>query len=180
MGKPGSGKGTQAKLLSEKIGAPIMASGDAFRALAKEESAVGHKVKSEMEQGYLMPDWFAMYLFQKSVFSLSEGSSVIFDGFGRKLPEAQMVASVLEWLGRELKVVYISVSDENILGRIEKRKGIEGRADDANVPKRLEEFRTYTEPSVEFFRSKGVLVEIDGEPDIAAIHADILAKLNIQ
>ncbi len=180
IGKPGSGKGTQAKLLSEKTNWPVMASGDAFRAIAKEDSAVGHRVKTEMEQGLLMPEWFAMYLFQKSVFSLPETSGVIFDGFGRKLPEAQMVASVLSWLGRKLEVLHVNVSDEHILDRIQKRQGIEGRADDANIAKRLDEFREHTGPSIEFFRSLGVVTDIDGEPSVEAIHADILNKLGIQ
>jgi adenylate kinase len=181
MGKPGSGKGTQVKLLSEKTGWPTMASGDAFRAIAKEESAVGHKVKKEMEEGFLMPDWFAQYVFQKSVFSLPEESSAIYDGLGRKLPEAEMMLKVLEWLGRKLEVVHIDVSDEHIIDRIEKRKDVEGRADDASVMKRLDEFRKYTAPCIEFFRSAGVPVtDINGEPDIESIHADILAKLGIQ
>lgn len=180
MGKPGSGKGTQATLISKLTGWPIMASGDAFRAIAKEKSAVGEKVHTEMASGLLMPDWFAMYLFQKSVFSIPADSSVIFDGFGRKLPEAQMVANVLNWLGRKFQIVYINVSDTHILNRLEKRKGIEGRADDASVAKRLEEFRTHTEPSVAFFRTLGSVIDIDGEPDIETIHKDIVAKLNLQ
>ncbi len=180
MGKPGSGKGTQAKLLSGVAGWPVMASGDAFRAIAKEESAVGRKVSDEMNQGFLMPDWFAMYLFQRSIFSIPAESGVIFDGFGRKLPEAQMVANVLAWLGRKLEVLYINVPDEHILNRIEKRKDIEGRADDASVMKRLEEFRLYTEPSLAFFRESGFVTEIDGTPDIETIHTDIVAKLGLK
>ncbi|MFZ1987767.1 MAG: nucleoside monophosphate kinase [Minisyncoccia bacterium] len=179
IGKPGSGKGTQAKLLSEVTGSPIMSSGDAFRAIAKEDSMVGRRVHEELSQGLLMPEWFAMYLFQKSVFSLSETSSVLFDGFGRKLPEAKMVVDVLSWLGRKLEVVHIRVSDEHILNRIEKRKGIEGRADDQNIVKRLEEYRAYTEPSIEFFRSATSFVEVDGEPDIETIHKDIVSKLHV-
>ncbi len=179
IGKPGCGKGTQAKLLAEKLGQPIMASGEGFRALAKEDTSVGHKVKETIESGLLMPDWFAMYLFQKSVFSLPENSGVIFDGFGRKLPEAELVANVLAWLGRKLEVVYINVSDEHILSRIEKRKGIEGRADDAHASKRLDEFRLFTAPCVEYFRAQGFVIEIDGEPDVETIHKDILKSLNI-
>lgn len=181
MGKPGSGKGTQVKLLSEKTEWPSMSSGDAFRGIAKEESAVGHRVKHEMEEGFLMPDWFAMYVFQKSIFSMPENASAIYDGLGRKLPEAEMMLKVLEWLGRKLEVVHIDVSDKHILDRLEKRKGAEGRADDASVEKRLQEFRTYTEPCIEFFRTHGVpVIDIDGEPDIDTIHADIVSKLNLQ
>jgi adenylate kinase len=179
IGKPGCGKGTQAKLISEKLGVPILASGEGFRSIAKEDSAVGRKVKETIDQGLLMPDWFAMYLFQKSIFSIPENSGVIFDGFGRKLPEAELVVNVLAWLGRKLEVVHINVSDEHILNRIEKRKGIEGRVDDANAVKRLEEFRLYTASCVEFFRAQGVVTEINGEPDVETIHKDIVARLNL-
>ncbi len=181
MGKPGSGKGTQVGLLSKLTGWPSMSSGDAFRAIAKEESAVGHRVKEEMDQGFLMPDWFAMYVFQKSIFSIRDNASAIYDGLGRKLPEAEMMLKVLEWLGRKLEVVHINVSDRHILDRLEKRKGIEGRADDASVEKRLEEFRKYTDPCIELFRNAGIpVIDIDGEPDIETIHKDIVAKLNLK
>lgn len=179
MGKPGSGKGTQAKLLSQKMGWPTMSSGDAFRAIAKEESALGHRVKEEMDKGFLMPDWFAKYVFQKSIFALPETASAIYDGLGRKLPEAQAMLDVLTWLGRKLEVIHITVADESILNRLEKRRDIEGRADDANVAKRLEEFHLHTDPSIDFFRTQGVVIDIDGEPDIESIQKEILAKLGL-
>lgn len=180
IGKPGSGKGTQAKLLSEKTGWNTIASGDLFRALMKEETPVGARMREEIEKGFLAPDWFAMYLFQKSILNYSAEEGVIFDGFGRKVPEAKVVVDVLTWLGRPYKAVHVKVSDEEIIDRLGKRSAVSGRADDHAVEKRLEEYRIYTEPSIEVFREAGALVEVDGEGEVDRIQTDIRSALGIQ
>src|SRR3989344_2873926 len=104
IGKPGCGKGTQAKLLSEKTGWPVFGSGQEFRKIAEESTHVGKKVKQEIDAGILSPPWFAMYLYQKALFSVQEGQSVIFDGFNRKVPEAELVVDSLKWLGRPFAI----------------------------------------------------------------------------
>lgn len=179
IGKPGCGKGTQAKLLAEKTGWPVFASGDLFRAIAQEDTPVGRKVKEENHVGILQPHWFAMYLFLKTLFSIPEGSNAIFDGFSRKVPEAELVIDSLRWLDRPFSVLYLRVSDGEICRRLSLRKEKDGRADDSFVDKRLEEYHTYTEPSVELFRKSGVLIEIDGEQTREAIAAEINAALGI-
>ena len=179
IGKPGSGKGTQAKLLQEQTAWPIHAAGDKFRELAGENTTVGRKLRTELDQGLLMPEWFATYLFQKTALTLSSEDGVIFDGFGRKVPEAQIVMSVLSWLDRSYTAVHIKVSDEEIIDRLQKRSAISGRADDNAIEKRLEEYRTYTELSIDVFRKAGKLIEIDGEGDVAKIHQDIRTALSV-
>lgn len=180
IGKPGSGKGTQASLLSQKTGWPITVSGNLFRALIAGEDHVAKRMREEHEKGYLAPDWFATYLFQKSILPVSPEQGAIFDGFGRKVSEAETVVEVLNWLARPFRAVHIKVSDEEIVSRLKKRSEISGRADDHAIEKRLEEFRIYTEPSVEVFRSAGMLVEVNGEGAVEDIHADIVAQLAIQ
>jgi adenylate kinase len=179
VGKPGCGKGTQAKLLAGKTGWPILASGDQFRAIAKEDSAVGRKVKEEMERGLLAPHWFAMYLYQRAIFSVDEGQSVIFDGFNRKVPEAELIVSSLEWLGRPFQVVHVKVSDEEVKRRLAGRGKVSDRADDHFVEERLKEYHAFTEDAIEIFRKAGVLIEVDGEQAPEAIAADIAAALNL-
>ncbi len=179
IGKPGSGKGTQTALLSEKTGWPVIASGDLFRALIKEDTHVAERMREEHEKGLLAPDWFATYLFQKSVLPILPAEGVIFDGFGRKAPEAAVVIEVLNWLGRPFTAVHIKVSDEEIVSRITKRSEVSGRADDGAIAKRLEEYRTFTEPAIDTFRASGRLVEVNGEGDVAQIQEDIRAHLNL-
>ena len=180
IGKPGCGKGDQTRLLSKETGWSIFASGDLFRAIASEDTPVGKKVKEENDAGILQPYWFAMYLFLKTLFSIPADSSAIFDGFSRKMPEAELVIDAMKWLNRPFTVLHLRVSDEEIKHRLTLRKEKEGRADDAFVDKRLEEYREYTEPCIELFRTAGVLIEIDGERTREAIAVDVNAALEIK
>lgn len=179
IGKPGCGKGDQTKLLSAATGWPVYASGDLFRAIAAEDSPVGKKVKEENHAGILQPYWFAMYLFLKTLFSIPEGASAIFDGFSRKVPEAELIIDAMKWLHRPFSVLHLKVSDEEIKHRLALRKEKEGRADDDFVEKRLEEYRQYTEPCIELFRKAGVLIEIDGERAREPIAEDIKKALGL-
>ena len=179
IGKPGSGKGTQAKLLSEKTGWPIFASGHLFREIAKEDTPVGRKIKEENYAGILQPHWFAIYLYLQSLFSIPENTSVIFDGFKRKVPEAELIIDSLKWLGRSFTILDIHIADEEAHRRLALRKGIEGRADDSAVDKRLKEYREYTVPAIEIFRKTGNLIEINGEQTREAIATDVNKALKI-
>jgi len=180
IGKPGCGKGTQAKLLSEKTGWPVFGSGQEFRKIAEEPTHVGKKVKQEIDAGILSPPWFAMYLYQKALFSVQEGQSVIFDGFNRKVPEAELIVASLKWLGRPFAILEIKVSDEEVQKRLALRKNIEGRMDDSVIDERLKEYREYTEPAIEVFRKAGTLIEINGEQTPEEIAVDVRKVLNIQ
>jgi len=177
IGKPGSGKGTQAQLLSARTGWKTISSGDVFRAIMQEDTVVGRRTRETIEKGLLMPPWFASYLFQKSIFGVPDGEGVIFDGFGRKVVEAEQVLEILNWLGRPFRAIHIKVSDEDVIDRLTKRREVSGRADDHAIETRLEEYRLHTEPSVEVFRAGGVLTEIDGSAtpeEIAAVVAETL------
>lgn len=162
VGKPGCGKGTQAKLLAEHTGWPIFASGTLFRTIAKEETPVGRKTKEYDEKGLLQPHWFAMYLYLDSLFSIKNDASAIFDGFNRKVQEAELVISSLGWLGRKFSIINLQVSDEEVHERLAARKETSGRADDHVVEERLREFYAHTEPAIEVFRNAGVLIDVDG------------------
>ncbi|MHB8710207.1 MAG: adenylate kinase family protein [Minisyncoccota bacterium] len=180
IGKPGCGKGTQAKLLSEKTGWRIISAGDQFRAIAAEDTPVGRKMKSQMDAGLLMPSWIPTYLFLKDVFSLPGDTSIIFDGFNRKLREAEIVKDSFSWLERSFTVVYLRVSDEEIRRRLTLRKEIEDRADDHAVDERLKEYYSHTEPVIEMFRKDGDIIELDGEQSPEKIAVEINTALGIQ
>ncbi len=179
IGKPGCGKGTQAKILAGKTGWNILASGEQFRTIAGEDSAVGRKVKEEIDLGLLAPHWFAMYLYLKSLFSLPADASVIFDGFNRKEEEARLVIDSLLWLKRPFTVIQIAVSDNVIRERLEGRKSSQGRTDDHYVETRLEEYKTYTVPALELFESMGVLVTINGEQTPEEVSKEIEKILGV-
>ncbi len=180
VGKPGCGKGTQAELLAKATGWPVVSSGHEFRALAAEDTLLGRKVKAENDAGILQPHWFATYLFLKSLFDIKSDVSVIFDGFNRKVPEAETVISSLNWLNRSFVVMHIKVSDDTVRLRLEGRSVTSGRADDHVVEERLKEFYEYTEPTIEVFRDAGVLVEVDGEQTPEEIAVNIRVALALE
>ncbi len=180
IGKPGCGKGTQAKLLAEHTGWPVYGSGQEFRKIAEEPTAVGKKVKQEIDAGLLSPPWFAMYLYQKALFSVAEEQSIIFDGFNRKVPEAELIVDSLAWLGRPFKVIDVVISDEEAMKRIALRKLESDRVDDQFVPERLKEYNKFTKDAIEIFRKSGALIEVDGERSREAIAEDVRKVLNLQ
>jgi len=179
MGKPGSGKGMQVKLLSEALDYDIFSSGDAFRELREKDSSLGRKVKEEYDQGLLMPHWFASYLFEHKVFTTSQNRGIVFEGLGRKLPEAELFCEVMEWLGRPYRVIYLAVDEEVIIKRLQIRAKEEGRSDDdpETIKKRFDEYNKYTAASVEHFRKKDVLIEVNGMQSPEEVHEDILKEL---
>src|SRR3989344_6115989 len=136
--KPGCGKGTQAKLLSDRTGWPVISSGKLFREIAKQDTVVGRKVRDENYAGILQPYWFAMHLFQQELFKLPEDTSTIFDGFNRKIQEAQIIIDSMKWLERTFQVVHITISEETMRARLQKRHEIEARPDDNTFETRLE------------------------------------------
>mgnify|MGYP001618771831 CR=1 FL=1 len=180
IGKPGCGKRMQAKLLSEKTGWAVFSSGKLFRGIAQEDTPVGLRVKQENDVGFLQPYWFAIYLFFKTLFSLPSDRSVIFDGFCRKVSEAELIIDSLRWLGRPFSVLHLVVSDEEIRHRIMLRKELESRADDSAVDERLKEYREYTGPAIELFRKAGMLIEINGEQAREATAEDVCKALDIK
>ena len=180
IGKPGCGKGTQTRLLAERSGWPVFASGELFREIAKLDTPVGRKVKIENDAGLLAPHWFAMYLYLKSLFSVTEDMGVIFDGFNRKIPEAELVIDSLKWLNRSFIVLNIHISDDEVRRRLLGRKEIEGREDDSAAEERLKEYYAHTEPSMEVFRATGRLFDLQGEQSRENIAKDILKVLETQ
>lgn len=181
MGAPGSGKGTQAKLLAEKIGARVYSSGSRLREMAATGSYFGKRAKEVMERGDLMPVWVSQYLFEEALIALEPADAIVFEGSGRILDEAMRFHEAAVWLKRPYKAVYLEASEENLKQRLLKRQGIEGRADDAEaaLAERFQNFRTLTSQSIEYFKQEGTLTVINGEQSIEAVHADVLKALQL-
>ena len=179
IGKPGCGKGTQTKLLAKRTGWRSISAGVMFRTIAEEDTAVGGKIKAEIDAGDLAPHWFAMYLYLKSLFSIGQQEHVIFDGFNRKIEEARLVIDSLTWLERSCAIIYIAISDDTVRSRLVGRKEIEGRADDNAVEERLKEYREYTEPAIDLFRQADAFIEVDGEQAPDKIAEEIYTALSV-
>ncbi|TSC69479.1 MAG: adenylate kinase [Parcubacteria group bacterium Gr01-1014_56] len=181
MGPPGSGKGTQGKLLADKIGAQLYSSGARFRELSAEASFLGKKVKSEIDMGGLLPHWLASFLYEQTLFSLEPGDGIVFEGACRTLLEAERFEEVAAWLGRSYQAIFIDVQEEPLYKRLTQRHAIEHRADDAAdvIKSRFTNYRNDTKPAIDFFRGQGTLVTVSGEDTIENVHQSILKALKL-
>lgn len=181
VGRPGSGKGTQAKLLAENMGAPVFSTGGEFRALAAGESYLGKRLRGAMESGELLPHWLASFTFQRVLFTLSPQDKIVFEGACRTAPEAALFEEMSQWLPRPYRAVYLRISEEEAWKRLLGRAGQEQRVDDsqAAIRKRFEEYKTKNEAVIEHFRSVGTLLEVNGEQTIEAVHSDVLKVLGL-
>lgn len=180
MGLPGSGKGTQAKLMAERNGWRHFSTGDKFKALRDGDGALSERVKEAYDSGKLLPDWFATYLFEEEVLNLDSDLGIIFDGYPRSVAQAEIFHDTMTWLNRPYKVVNLAVSQDEALRRQISRATVEHRPDSENEDKIRARFETYianTAPVLEYFKAKDNLMEIDGTLSVEEISADITAKL---
>lgn len=180
LGKPGSGKGTQAKMLADKSGFRLFGASDHLRKFAAAHSEAGERILDDIKRGVLVPHWIMSSLWVMEMMDLKEGEGIIFDGAVRKEEEATLFHDVMTWLKRPYIVVYLKVRDDELRNRLTLRADIEERADDDDdvITKRLEEYAKNTEPSLAFFREQGTLLEIDGERTIKDIHEDLMRELS--
>ena len=160
LGPPGAGKGTQGAILAERLGVPKFATGDLLRDAVKRETPVGLKAKAIMEAGHLVSDDIILGVVREELAKPEAAQGVIFDGVVRTTPQAEGVSRLLAELGRHMDaVLFFDVTDNEILTRLEKRRGIEHRADDDPnaVATRLQAYREQTAPVLEWYRARGAV-----------------------
>lgn len=166
IGRPGSGKETQARRLAETTGYHLFSTGERFRELREHRDALGQRVKEVYDTGKLMPSWFAEYLFADALLRSPRDTGIIFEGTGRWREEAELFDEVATWLNRPYRVVYLDVSEEEVTRRQAARALSTNRPDSNSEEKiqiRLKEFADHTASAVDFFRSKGLVLDINGE-----------------
>jgi adenylate kinase len=169
MGPPGAGKGTQGALLSDALRLPKFATGDLLRDAVTRGTPLGLKAKAAMEAGHLVSDEIILGIVREELGKPEASAGVIFDGVVRTIPQADGMAAMLAEKGRRLDhVLFFDVTDEEILGRLEKRRTIEGRKDDdpAAVAVRLKAYRDQTAPVLAYYETQGLVRHI---PAIGAV-----------
>lgn len=172
IGIQGAGKSTQGNLLRDKLNIPYLSTGHIFREMAKEKTPLGRYIKEIMNAGYLIPDEKTVEIVSEYLKKPEYENGYILDGFPRTLDQVNMFKNGVD------KVIYLKVSDKEALWRLSYREGV-GREDETltAIRKRIELFHELTEPVLEYYRQKGMLVEIDGEKTIEEIHKAILEKI---
>jgi adenylate kinase len=158
LGPPGAGKGTQGSLLAQRLGLPKFATGDLLRDAVRRGTPIGLQAKAVMEAGRLVSDEIILGVVRDELAKPEAALGVIFDGVVRTVPQAEGVTRVLGDVGRRMDyVLFFDVPDREILARLERRRTIEGRADDdpAAVATRLRAYREQTAPVLEWYRARG-------------------------
>jgi adenylate kinase len=183
LGPQGSGKGTQAKLISRTYGIPQVATGDMIREIKELDTELGRRVRQIYDRGDLVDDATIVELIESR---LDRGDTIpgfILDGFPRNTAQAEALDELLARLGRDLDVVFeLQVADrEVLLERLAKRAAEEGRTDDTPeaIGKRLEIYDRETAPLVEYYRStRGNVVGIHADLPIDDAFAEIRTTLD--
>ena len=176
LGPPGAGKGTQAKRISVDAGIPHIATGDMLREAIATETEIGVRIKPIYDAGDLVPDDLMIDLIRERLSGADTSEGFILDGFPRTVAQAEALDRMLEEIDRELlAVLYFQVPDELAVERLHVRSLQEGRTDDTPeiIRHRLEVFHKSTEPVVEYYRSKGILVGIHADRPIDAVFAEV-------
>lgn len=207
LGPPGVGKGTQAKLVAEASDLPHVSSGDLFRENIKNETELGKLAQSYMNKGELVPDDVTIGMIRERLSQPDCREGALLDGFPRTTVQAEALEKLLAEFGGKVDLVpYIAAADsvlvERLSGRWTCKAGghvfhekysppqkaglcdLDGselyqRDDDKaeTVVRRIQVYFAQTAPLIEFYRQRGLLVEIDGARPVESVTADLLSVL---
>ncbi len=182
LGPPGSGKGTQAKLLCQRAGLTHIATGDILREAVRQGTPLGVQARSYMDQGQYVPDDLVNAIIAERLSAPDRPEGFVMDGYPRTLAQAQALDDLLHQLNLPLHaVVLLKVSDDEILSRIRGRLVQEQRSDDAEetVRARLKLYHETLPEVIDFYRRKGLLRELSGQGDVETIHRAIRCALGM-
>ena len=207
LGAPGAGKGTQAKLISEKYGIPHISTGDIFRANIKEGTDLGKEAKEYIDKGQLVPDELTVRILLDRVEKDDCKNGYVLDGFPRTIPQAQVLDNEVAKLGDKIDyAIDVEVPDENIIRRMGGRRACpkcgatyhiehippkkEGicdacgeklmlRDDDKpeTVKNRLDVYHKQTQPLIDHYSKQNILRTVDGTADMNDVFDSIVKLL---
>lgn len=164
LGPPGAGKGTQAERLVRKLGIPQISTGDMLRAEVATGSELGREARAIMERGELVPDAVVIGVAKRRLEQPDARKGFVLDGFPRTTAQAEALDGLLAQLGTGLeRCVALVVDEAELVMRLLRRAGIEGREDDTEetIRTRMRVYRQQTEPLCAYYRRRGLLREID-------------------
>jgi adenylate kinase len=172
LGPPGSGKGTQAKLLARRLGVPAVSTGDILREAVRQGTPLGRRAKAIMDAGELVPDDVVIGVIRDRTAEADARNGFLLDGFPRTLEQAVALDRLLAGNGAALDgVINLLVPEKMLIERMLGRAAQEGRSDDRpeTVAERLRVYREKTAPLVEHYRGLGILSEVDGSGSIETV-----------
>ena len=179
LGPPGSGKGTQANFIQNKLSIPHLSTGDILRQSVKNETDLGNKVKNIMAKGELVSDDLVLDVIKERVSQSDCNLGFILDGYPRNITQAESLNIVLKDIDRNIdRILFLDVDFEVLESRIESRtreNNEEKRADDTSEDriKRLEEYKIQTAPLGEYYSNNKKFKKINGMKSISEVSLDI-------
>jgi adenylate kinase len=180
VGPPGSGKGTQGPVIAERLGVPYLSTGDVLRAQVAADTDLGGRVSALIDRGELVPDDLMLAVVAAALGGHATEDGYVLDGFPRTLPQALATERESSPLTAPDVAVHIALPDDVVHERLERRALEAGRADDADrsvIERRLRVYTEETEPLLDHYRQRGILVTVDGDRPPDEVAAAILAAL---
>ena len=182
LGRPGAGKGTQAKYLVNKLNSFQVSTGDMLREEIKKNTTIGKKIINNMNEGKFVDDEIVNKLLENVIFDPTKTNKLIFDGYPRTINQAKNLDNLLKKSNQKIDYIFfLNVKKDSIIKRIEKRKILEKRSDDDSetILKRYDTYMDVTKPVLEFYSKKENYHEIDGSLEIDNISQKIAQILNV-
>ena len=182
MGPPGAGKGTQAKGVAEHFGIPAISTGDIFRSNVSRGTDLGRKAKEYMDAGEYVPDQVTNLMVRNRIDEPDAEPGFLLDGYPRTLAQVEELDGMIKFTGHELDaVVVLTVDSEELIQRLLQRAETDGRSDDTEevVRRRQEVYAEQTEPLIDVYRDRNLLIEVDGMGEVAEVTQRIFEALDV-
>ena len=181
MGPPGAGKGTQAKFVADHFNIPAISTGDIFRANVSAGTELGVEAKRFMDAGDYVPDEVTNKMVRNRIDEPDAEPGFLLDGYPRTLAQVEELDGMIDFTGHQLDAaVVLTVDAEELVQRLVQRAEVEGRADDTEdvIRRRQEIYAEQTEPLIEVYRERGLLVEVDGMGEVDDVTRRIFDALD--
>ena len=182
MGPPGAGKGTQAKVVAEHFKVPAISTGDIFRANVSQGTPLGVEAKRYMDAGEYVPDEVTNLMVRNRIDEPDAVNGFLLDGYPRTLAQVEELDGMIKFTGHELdSVVVLTVDPEELVQRLLQRAESDGRSDDTEdvIRRRQEVYAEQTEPLIEVYRGRGILLEVDGMGEVDQVTQRIFETLDV-
>jgi adenylate kinase len=180
VGPPGSGKGTQGPVIAQRLAVPYLSTGDVLRAQVAAGTDLGRRVSALIDSGELVPDDLMVAVVAEALGDTGKDDGYVLDGFPRTLAQAQVMERSDSPLGAPDVAVHLALPDTAVHERLARRAREDGRADDADpavIDRRLRVYRDETEPLLDHYRRRGILVTVDGDKPPDEVTAASLAAI---